>query len=66
MGLLLRQEQVPADVRGHLLTLWELAARTSTDFHPLIRRLVETAEVDATVLNVFAAGRAGGRCRGRR
>ncbi|WP_326550268.1 FAD-dependent oxidoreductase [Micromonospora sp. NBC_01813] len=56
-GMLLRQEEVPAVVRGHLLTLWELAARTSRDFHPLIRRLVDTAELDATVLNVFATGR---------
>ena len=56
-GLLLRQEEVPAVVRGDLRALRDLAARKSTDFHPLIRRLVDTAEVDATVLNVFATGR---------
>ena len=56
-GLLLRQEELPADVRGNLLALWKLADRLSTDFHPLIRRLVDTAELDATVLNLFATGR---------
>ncbi|MCM4082361.1 FAD-dependent oxidoreductase [Paractinoplanes hotanensis] len=56
-GLLLRREEVPAGVRGNLLALRELAARMSTDFHPLIRRLVETAELDATVLNHFVTGR---------
>ncbi|MBQ1044412.1 FAD-dependent monooxygenase [Micromonospora sp. C72] len=56
-GLLLRQEELPADVRGNLLALWKLADRLSTDYHPLIRRLVDTAELDATVLNLFATGR---------
>jgi len=56
-GLLLRQEEVPIGVRGDLLALRELAARMSADFHPLVRRLVDTAEVDATVLNLFATGR---------
>jgi 2-polyprenyl-6-methoxyphenol hydroxylase-like FAD-dependent oxidoreductase len=56
-GLLLRQEEVPGGVRGNVLALRELAARMSMDFHPLIRRLVDTAELDATVLNPFAAGR---------
>ncbi|MEN3615635.1 NAD(P)/FAD-dependent oxidoreductase [Plantactinospora sp. ZYX-F-223] len=56
-GLLLRQEEVPIGVRGDLLALRELAARMSMDFHPLIRRLVDTAELDATVLNLFATGR---------
>ncbi|MFF5216602.1 FAD-dependent oxidoreductase [Micromonospora sp. NPDC000442] len=55
-ALLLRQEEVPIDVRGHLLALWKQAAVMSEDFHPLIRRLVDTAEVDATVLNLFATG----------
>lgn len=55
-GMLLPQEEVPTVARGHLLALWKLAARRSADFHPLIRRLVDTAEVDATVLNVFATG----------
>jgi len=55
-GLLLRQEEVPAGLRGNLLALRELAARMTTDFHPLIRRLVDTAELDATVLNLFATG----------
>lgn len=56
-GMLLRQEEVPIGVRGNLLALRELAARMSTDFHPLIRRLIDTAELDATVLNLFATGR---------
>ena len=56
-GLLLRREEVPAGVRGNLLALRELAARMSADFHPLVRRLVETAELDATVLNHFVTGR---------
>ncbi|TDO39679.1 2-polyprenyl-6-methoxyphenol hydroxylase-like FAD-dependent oxidoreductase [Paractinoplanes brasiliensis] len=56
-GLLLQQEEVPMGVRGNLLAMRELAARRSADFHPLIRRLVETAELDATVLNLFATGR---------
>ncbi|WP_305789592.1 FAD-dependent oxidoreductase [Symbioplanes lichenis] len=56
-GLLLRQEEVPLGIRGNLLALRELAARMSADFHPLVRRLVETAELDATVLNLFATGR---------
>jgi 2-polyprenyl-6-methoxyphenol hydroxylase-like FAD-dependent oxidoreductase len=56
-GLLLRQEEVPIGVRGDLLALGDLAARRSADFHPLIRRLVDTAELDATVLNLFTTGR---------
>lgn len=56
-ALLLQQEEVPHGVRGDLLALRDLAARKSADFHPLIRRLVDTAELDATVLNLFAAGR---------
>ncbi|GGN94231.1 FAD-dependent oxidoreductase [Actinoplanes lobatus] len=56
-GLLLRQQEVPIAVRGDLLALRELAARTSADFHPLIQRLVDTAELDTTVLNLFATGR---------
>jgi 2-polyprenyl-6-methoxyphenol hydroxylase-like FAD-dependent oxidoreductase len=56
-GLLLRQEEVPIAVRGDLLALGDLAARRSADFHPLIRRLVDTAELDATVLNLFTTGR---------
>lgn len=56
-GLLLRQVEVPFSFRGDLLALRELAARKSADFHPLIRRLVDTAEFDATVLNPFATGR---------
>jgi 2-polyprenyl-6-methoxyphenol hydroxylase-like FAD-dependent oxidoreductase len=55
-GLLLRQDEVPAGVRGDLLALRKLAARMSADFHPLVRRLVDTAELDATVLNLFATG----------
>ncbi|MEU4555334.1 FAD-dependent oxidoreductase [Micromonospora violae] len=55
-GLLLRQEEVPVGVRGDLLALWRLASQLSTDFHPVIRRLVGTAELDATVLNLFATG----------
>ncbi|WBB50359.1 FAD-dependent monooxygenase [Verrucosispora sp. WMMA2044] len=47
---------MPVDVRGHLLAQWKLAAQRSRDFHPLVRRLVDTAEVDATVLNHFATG----------
>ncbi|MFC7280000.1 FAD-dependent oxidoreductase [Paractinoplanes rhizophilus] len=60
-GLLLQQEEVPPGLRGNLLALRELAARMTTDFHPLIRRLVDTAELDATVLNPFATGRRPGR-----
>lgn len=56
-GLLLQQEEVPPGLRGNLLALRELAARMTTDFHPLIQRLVDTAELDATVLNPFATGR---------
>jgi len=56
-GLLLRREEVPMGVRGDLLALRNLAAGRSAEFHPLIRRLVDTAELDATVLNLFAAGR---------
>jgi 2-polyprenyl-6-methoxyphenol hydroxylase-like FAD-dependent oxidoreductase len=56
-GLLLQQQEVPLDVRGNLLALRELAARLSTGFHPLVQRLVDTAELDATVLNLFATGR---------
>jgi 2-polyprenyl-6-methoxyphenol hydroxylase-like FAD-dependent oxidoreductase len=56
-GLLLRPEQVPIRFRGDLLALRQLAVRMSADFHPLIRRLVDRAELDATVLNLFATGR---------
>ncbi|SNY38723.1 FAD-dependent oxidoreductase [Paractinoplanes atraurantiacus] len=56
-GLLLRREEVPPGLRGDLLALRDLAARMSADFHPLIGRLVDTAELDATVLNPFASGR---------
>jgi 2-polyprenyl-6-methoxyphenol hydroxylase-like FAD-dependent oxidoreductase len=56
-GLLLRQQEVPIADRGNLLALRRLAARMSVDFHPLIRRLIDTAELDATVLNLFATGR---------
>ncbi|GIJ11058.1 FAD-dependent oxidoreductase [Micromonospora andamanensis] len=55
-AMLLRQEELPIEVRGSLLALWKRAAVMSTDFHPLIRRLVDTAELDATVLNLFATG----------
>ncbi|MCO8276821.1 FAD-dependent monooxygenase [Actinoplanes sp. TRM 88003] len=56
-GMLLRQEEVPHGARGDLLALRDLASELSEDFHPLIRRLVDTAELDATVLNLFATGR---------
>ncbi|MGC5033629.1 FAD-dependent oxidoreductase [Micromonospora sp. DT229] len=56
-GLLLRQEEVPEGTRRDLLALWNLATRMGTDFHPLIRRLVEAAELDTMVLNSFATGR---------
>ncbi|MEV6298480.1 NAD(P)/FAD-dependent oxidoreductase [Actinoplanes sp. NPDC051861] len=56
-GMLLRQEEVPMGARGDLLAMRDLAARMSTDFHPLVQRLVDTAELDATVLNLFATGR---------
>jgi 2-polyprenyl-6-methoxyphenol hydroxylase-like FAD-dependent oxidoreductase len=56
-GLLLRQHEVPIGVRGDLLAMRDLAARMSADFHPLIRRLVDTVELDTTVLNLFATGR---------
>ncbi|MFI5843000.1 FAD-dependent oxidoreductase [Catenuloplanes sp. NPDC051500] len=56
-GLLLRQEEVPTGVHGNLLALRDLAAGLSADFHPLVRRLVDTAELDSTVLNLFATGR---------
>ncbi|GAA0458946.1 FAD-dependent oxidoreductase [Actinoplanes capillaceus] len=56
-GLLLRQREVPVAARGDLLALRDLAVRMSADFHPLIRRLVDTAELDTTVLNLFATGR---------
>ncbi|MEU5962107.1 FAD-dependent monooxygenase [Micromonospora parva] len=56
-GLLLQQQEVPVDSRGDLLALWRLASARSVDFHPVIRRLVGTAELDATVLNLFATGR---------
>ncbi|MET0416471.1 MAG: FAD-dependent monooxygenase [Actinoplanes sp.] len=56
-GLLLRQEEVPIGIRGDLLALRKLAARMSADFHPLIQRLVDRAELDTTVLNLFATGR---------
>ncbi|WBB71963.1 NAD(P)/FAD-dependent oxidoreductase [Micromonospora sp. WMMD1128] len=56
-ALLLRREELPVGARGDLRTLWKLAARMSADFHPLVRRLVDTAELDATVLNLFATGR---------
>ncbi|WP_033344977.1 FAD-dependent oxidoreductase [Catenuloplanes japonicus] len=56
-GLLLKQEEVPTGVHGDLLAMRDLAARMSVGFHPLIRRLVDTAELDATVLNLFATGR---------
>ncbi|MEU4159464.1 NAD(P)/FAD-dependent oxidoreductase [Actinoplanes sp. NPDC026670] len=55
-GLLLRQEEVPVAARGDLLALRELAVRKSADFHPLVRRLVGTGELDTTVLNLFATG----------
>ncbi|MEU8663737.1 FAD-dependent oxidoreductase [Actinoplanes philippinensis] len=56
-GMLLRQEEVPNGIRGNLLELRDMAARMSADSHPPIRRLVDTAELDATVLNLFATGR---------
>lgn len=56
-GLLLRQREVPAGARGDLLALRDLAVRMSADFHPLIRHLVATAELDTTVLNPYATGR---------
>jgi 2-polyprenyl-6-methoxyphenol hydroxylase-like FAD-dependent oxidoreductase len=56
-GMLLRQQEVPLGVRGDLLGMRDLAARMSADFHPLIQRLVDTAELDTTVLNLFATGR---------
>ncbi|GIJ67668.1 FAD-dependent oxidoreductase [Virgisporangium ochraceum] len=56
-GLLLRQDEVPTGISGDLLALRHLAGRMSVGFHPLIRRLIDTAELDATVLNLFATGR---------
>jgi 2-polyprenyl-6-methoxyphenol hydroxylase-like FAD-dependent oxidoreductase len=56
-ALLLRQEEVPVVARGDLLALRDLAVRNSADFHPLVRRLVGTAELDTTVLNLFSTGR---------
>lgn len=56
-GMLMRQREVPAAARGDLLALRDLAVRMSADFHPLIQRLVATAELDTTVLNPFATGR---------
>ncbi|MGC5054753.1 FAD-dependent oxidoreductase [Micromonospora sp. DT48] len=56
-AMLLRQEEVPTGIRRNLLALWQLVDRMSADFHPLVRRLVDTAEPDATVLNLFATGR---------
>ncbi|BEL02985.1 NAD(P)/FAD-dependent oxidoreductase [Actinoplanes sichuanensis] len=55
-GLLLRQDEVPVAARGDLLALRDLAVRNSEDFHPLVRRLVGTGELDTTVLNLFATG----------
>ncbi|MEW2475987.1 NAD(P)/FAD-dependent oxidoreductase [Micromonospora gifhornensis] len=55
-GLLLRQEEVPTTIRRNLLALQDLASHMSTDFHPLVRRLVDNAELDAMVLNLFATG----------
>ncbi|MEU0081296.1 NAD(P)/FAD-dependent oxidoreductase [Micromonospora tulbaghiae] len=56
-ALLLRRDELPDRVRGDLRALWHVAARMSIGFHPLVRRLVDTAELDATVLNLFATGR---------
>ncbi|MBO3741376.1 FAD-dependent oxidoreductase [Actinoplanes flavus] len=56
-GLLVRREEVPAGARGDLLALRDLAVRLSAGFHPLIRLLVATGELDTTVLNPFATGR---------
>lgn len=55
-GLLLRQAEVPMNVRGDLPGLREQAAQMTADFHPLVRRLVGTAELDTLVLNLFATG----------
>jgi len=55
-GLLLRQAEVPMNVRGDLPGLREQAAQMTADFHPLVRRLVGTAELDTVVLNLFATG----------
>lgn len=56
-ALLVRREQVPGGTRGDLVALRDLAAGMSTDFHPVVRRLVGTGELDTMVLNQFAAGR---------
>ncbi|MFI1995584.1 FAD-dependent oxidoreductase [Actinoplanes sp. NPDC020271] len=56
-GLLLRQPEIPVAARGDLLALRDLAVRMSAGFHPLVRRLVDTAELDTTVLNLYATGR---------
>lgn len=56
-GLLLRQEEVPADTRADSPRLRELAARKASGFHPLVHQLIDGSEEDTTILSLFAVGR---------
>jgi 2-polyprenyl-6-methoxyphenol hydroxylase-like FAD-dependent oxidoreductase len=55
-GLVLRREEVPAGGR-----LNAAAARLAAGFHPLVGRLVDGADDDATIVSDFAVGRRPGR-----
>jgi 2-polyprenyl-6-methoxyphenol hydroxylase-like FAD-dependent oxidoreductase len=56
-GLVLRQNEVPAHTRADPQRLRELAGRLASGFHPLVHRLIEGADDDATILSTFAVGR---------
>ncbi|MFG2058792.1 FAD-dependent oxidoreductase [Micromonospora sp. NPDC048930] len=55
-GLVLRQQEAPLDVRTDPQRLRELAARLASGYHPLVHRLIESAEDDTTILSTFAIG----------
>jgi 2-polyprenyl-6-methoxyphenol hydroxylase-like FAD-dependent oxidoreductase len=56
-GLVLRQEEVPVGARADSQRLRGLAAQLAPGFHPLVRRLIDSAEDDTTILSTFAVGR---------
>ncbi|EHR53292.1 2-polyprenyl-6-methoxyphenol hydroxylase-like oxidoreductase [Saccharomonospora marina XMU15] len=55
-GLTLHTAEVPEEIRADPLGLRTLAARLAHGFHPLIARLIDTADDDATVLSRFVVG----------
>jgi 2-polyprenyl-6-methoxyphenol hydroxylase-like FAD-dependent oxidoreductase len=57
-GLVINHNEIPTDASSaDSSSLRSLATRMASGFHPLIGRLISTADDDATMLSTFAVGR---------